>query len=224
MNEDEPPASILRILRGLMPQRSLSYHEALQVAERQATRLLSLLDITEAPVPIEVITEQPHIRMSICAELPASGATHWDGNDWVIRVNGSEYHLRQRYTICHEYKHVLDHPVRHHRIRVAPGGIFTSDEAGERVADYFAACLLMPRTWVKTEFSTSRLSTSDLAHRFQVSAKAMSYRLYSLGLGPTFGDHRKGTDARWPPPRSGGHTYYRTLARARPHTPRGAFT
>lgn len=175
--------SVLRTLRSLMPVRDLTMSEALQIAERQATKLLMLHDITAPGVPIEIITEQPRIRISQSYDIPASGSAHWDGQDWIITVNAAEYDLRQRYTICHEYKHLLDHPVRHRRLRLPASSTLTQADAIERVADYFAACVLMPRAWIKDAFCNQHIQRiEDLATRFAVSPKAMSYRLRDLGL------------------------------------------
>lgn len=52
----------------------------------------------------------------------------------------------------------------------------------ERVADYFAACALMPKAWVKTAFYSRTQRVEELADLFQVSPRAMSVRLSQLGL------------------------------------------
>jgi site-specific DNA recombinase len=105
--------SILKTLRSLMPARVLSYNEALQRAELQASRLLSLHQITAPAVPLEVVTEQPRIRIVQSYDLPVSGSAHWDGKYWVVTLNAAEYDLRQRFSALHEYKHIVDHPTRH---------------------------------------------------------------------------------------------------------------
>lgn len=78
--------SILTKLRALVPHRHLSIEEALRIAELQATHLLALQHIDEAPVPSEVITELPKLRVEY-ANTPVSGACFWDGHDWVIELN-----------------------------------------------------------------------------------------------------------------------------------------
>jgi Zn-dependent peptidase ImmA (M78 family) len=194
---DNTSMSDLKTLRSLMPSRSLTFGEALQIAEHQANRLLSLHQLTAPAVPIEIITEQPRIRVVQSYDLPASGSAHWDGQDWVITLNASEYDLRQRYTLCHEYKHLLDHPVRTRQLHVQRSSSMTPEEAAEKVADYFAACLLMPKAWVKSGFFGLTQNVERLAARFQVSVKAMSYRLNELGLA-SWPDHcRPSSQARW---------------------------
>lgn len=172
-------ASVLRQLRALMPSRVLTLHEALQRAELQAGRLLELCGVTAAPVPIDVITEAPRIRVVYDWDIPTSGSAHWDGTDWVITLNAGETRPRQHFSLCHEYKHIVDHPTRH-LMKSARG--LRADEVAERVADYFAASLLMPKAWVKTAYFTGTQSIPRLAARFQVSPQAMSVRLRQLGL------------------------------------------
>ena len=174
--------SVLKRVRELMPGRVLTYGEALQRAELQASRLLSLHGVTRPGVPTEIVTELPRISVVQCFDLPASGSAHWDGHDWVISLNAAEYDLRRRFSLMHEFKHVLDHPTRH-LIHGDRRSKLTAEQMAEKVADYFAACVLMPKTWVKAAFCNQRVqSIEKLAEMFQVSSKAMSFRLNQLGL------------------------------------------
>ncbi|MEO6318843.1 MAG: ImmA/IrrE family metallo-endopeptidase, partial [Acidimicrobiales bacterium] len=54
--------------------------------------------------------------------------------------------------------------------------------ANERLCDYFAACLLMPRSWVKQAYGSGVQDVVALAERFEVSPQAMQVRLLQLGL------------------------------------------
>jgi Zn-dependent peptidase ImmA (M78 family) len=100
----------------------------------------------------------------------------------VLTVNASEYELRQRFSVLHEFKHVIDHTVRHLILGDKKLGL-TAEAMAEKVADYFAACVLMPKTWVKRAFFNEGIhSTEALAELFHVSPKAMSVRLSQLGL------------------------------------------
>jgi Zn-dependent peptidase ImmA (M78 family) len=59
----------------------------------------------------------------------------------------------------------------------------TAEDAAERAADYFAACLTMPRAWLKRCFYDEGFRDPRvLARRFGVSASAMRYRFDQLGL------------------------------------------
>ncbi len=174
--------SVLKSLRSLMPVRELTYDEALTRAELQATRLLELHQTYKAPVPIEMVTELPRIRVERIYDLPTSGSAHWDGGNWVLSINAGEYSLRQKFSVMHEFKHVLDHPTKH-LLKVEKGQKLTVDEMHEKIADYFAACVLMPRKLVKDAYCNQRIQGIEaLADMFQVSQKAMSFRLGQLGL------------------------------------------
>ena len=140
-----------------------------------------------------------------------SGSAHWDGGFWVISVNGTEYTLRQRFSVMHEFKHILDHPVRSF---IVGEGKLTADDVAEKVADYFSACVLMPKAWVKSAYCTKTQSVEELAELFGVSQKAMSYRLSQLGLTVQVDRCRPAIPARLVGP---ARTYFRS-----PPLPAGA--
>lgn len=173
------PSSVLQRLRSLRPCRAMTTAEALTVAERQAVTLLSLQDVTSPAVPVEVITELPRLRLAYDETLPVSGSAYWDGQAWVITLNATEPLVRQRFSLLHEFKHVLDHPTKQ---------LFTSDrgrsaeQQHELLADFFAASVLMPRMWVKRAWFGGLQDLPALAERFEVSEKAMTMRLDFLGL------------------------------------------
>jgi len=200
--------SRLAALRGLMPQRPLSFGEALRVAELQANRLLELEEHTEAPTPEEIITLQPRLHVERAPFLPGSGRTEWRSGRWCIELNGSEPYLRQRFTLAHEYKHILDAPFDHLIYRNLGDGEASS--LVEQVCDYFAACLLMPKRLVKRLWGEG-LREPELCQAFIVSPQAMRIRLITLGLieQPRRCDrprHAAGSARRPPSPR----TFHRT--------------
>ena len=59
------PGSVLGLLRALMPPRALEVHEAEGVAERQALKLLSLLDQHSPAVDVAAIAELPRIEVRV---------------------------------------------------------------------------------------------------------------------------------------------------------------
>lgn len=169
-----PERNVLGILRGLAPRRRLSVREAQIVAELQANRLLELAGAREAPVPTELITELPRIAVQLDCDLQASAMTQWLNGRWLIALNSAEPRSRQRFSLGHETKHVIDH--RHIELMYA-----TQAEA-EAVAEYFSACLWMPKRLVHKAWAAGTQSVSELARLFQVSPAAMSRRLQHLGL------------------------------------------
>ena len=125
-----------------MPLRRLSKAEALRVAEAQADRLLRLSGVTEPPVSEDVMAGLPHIQIERVTPARALAAAQWSHGRWLILLNGAETRGRQRFSLAHELKHILDHPFV---TILYPGRL----ELAEQVCDYFAACLLMPRRWLK---------------------------------------------------------------------------
>jgi len=172
--------SVLAMLRALVPQRPLSPSEALRIAELQANRLLEHFDIHTPTVPEEIVTELPRIRVVAELGLPVSGAVHWNGRYWIIAINGDEHPLRQRFSLMHEFKHVLDHTTKQWLYRDRP--FQSASGQAERTADYFAACLLMPKRTVKRLWFEGPQSVAHVAHQMRVSPAAVRYRLNQLGL------------------------------------------
>jgi len=167
-------------IRALMPCRPLTATEARSIGERQAARLLRHYEITEPPVSELVIEHFPRVRVRYITSERLAGASRWSHGTWRILVNRGDYYGRRRFTLAHEFKHVLDHPFRDviYNGRRIPPAI-----AAEYAADTFAAALLMPRAWVKRAFYDHGIRDERmLARRFGVSALAMRRRITELGL------------------------------------------
>ena len=172
--------SVLAILRGLVPQRQLTFNEALRIAELQANHLLEHFSIDTAAVPDEIVSELPRIRIERERSLPVSGSAHWNGRYWVITISADEHRSRQRFSLMHEFKHVLDHTTKDFLYQDRPTS--SAYEQAERVADYFAACVLMPKRVVKRLWFEGPQSVERLAEKLRVSPAAARYRLDQLGL------------------------------------------
>lgn len=179
------PTSIIRQLRALMPARPLEEHEASGVAERQATKLLDLLGIQEPAVDVGLIADLPRVEVRVEPNLAVggiSGFSQWSRGRWLIVVNRDDSPNRRRFTLSHELKHVLDHPF----IKVIYRDLATSDADRQRrieqICDHFAACLLMPRNWVKRAWANGVQDQVALATMFHVSEAAMAVRLQHIGL------------------------------------------
>lgn len=172
---------VITQVRDIVPIRPLTRAEAYRVAELQASRFLEASGITDAPVRESAITELPRIRVQRYSPLPVSGATQWSNGTWMVLLNGGEVPARQRFSLAHEFKHILDHrfiDVLYQRIPEPDRAAFT-----ESICDYFAACLLMPRAWMKRAWGDGIQRPSELAARFGVSQLAAQVRLSQLGLG-----------------------------------------
>lgn len=132
-------------------------------------------------MPESAITEQPRIQVERLA-LPSgmAGFSQWAKGRWLIVLNASEPAVRQRFSMAHEYKHVLDSPFIGVLYPAQSGQ--SADERAEQICDHFAACLLMPRAWVKRAWVEGVQDTKRLAYRFDVSPQAMETRLRLMGL------------------------------------------
>jgi len=185
--DTEPPRhpNVLAALRALIPREALHLHEALGIAELQANRLLKLYGITDVPVPIEIVTDLPRLIVEYDPDLPedaASGGSTWDGarGSWVICLNSSEPDTRQRFTLLHEFKHIIDHSSR--GLLPTRGRRYDGLEPVEYIADYFAGCVLMPKRLLKPAFYRITQTPAELAALFDVSELAMTRRLTQLHL------------------------------------------
>lgn len=164
---------ILTEIRLVRPSRRLTRLEARRIVERQAAKLLRLREAFEAPIPEEVITHLPRIEVCRSNRLGSlSGVCHWEGSHWRITVNTRHALVRQRFTIAHEFAHVLDAPFKR---TVQP-------ELAEELADYFAASFLMPKRLIKRAWGEGLQDIPALARHFNVSAKAMRWRIDELCL------------------------------------------
>ncbi|MEN3283360.1 MAG: hypothetical protein V7607_4500 [Solirubrobacteraceae bacterium] len=173
-------STLLERLRALMPRRALTHSEALQIAERQAGLLLSCLGIATPPLPLSVLAELAFITIDLRPGFPTSGLATRTKSGWVIALNEDEPEPRQAFSLGHELKHVLDDPFID-RLYPSSGG-YSSHERAERVCDYFAACLLMPKRLVTSDWCSGRQDIKWLAARYRVSRQAMGIRLSQLGL------------------------------------------
>jgi Zn-dependent peptidase ImmA (M78 family) len=167
-------------LRDLVPLRPLSYSEALRIAELQAQSFLALSGIVVPAVPSQIISELPRIRVSHLSPFPTSGASHWFQGQWLVVVNASEPITRQRFSLAHEFKHILDHRF----VKLIYSSLPDKERCAmtERICDYFAGCLLMPRPWVKSLYCSGIQDVTELARHFAVSPAAMAVRLNQIGL------------------------------------------
>ena len=171
--------SVLASLRAVAPDRSVTFGEALRIAELQACKLLQLWKINEAFVPSEIVSELPRLQV-VSADLPVSGTSHWNGTRWVISLNARESRARQRFTLMHEFKHIVDHGQAR---RLYTGDrSHTPSEQAELVADYFAGCVLLPKRLLKRAWGDSIQRPVALARHFRVSAAAAEVRLAQTGL------------------------------------------
>ena len=171
--------SVLATLRQLVPKRELRRSEALRIAELQAARFRAVTGSETGPLEESVVAALPRIRIER-RSLPTSGLSYWNGEAWVITLNDSEPAARQRFTLMHEYKHIVDHGATD-RLYVATA-TRPANEQAEQAADYFAGCVLMPKLLMKRAWGEGTQSLTALGQLFAVSPRAIEVRLAQIGI------------------------------------------
>lgn len=134
-------------------------------------------------MPVEAIAAAalPRVVVKRVAGLPSSGRAQWNGQQWVLLVDANEAKVRQRYSLGHELGHVIWHPLA---ASVLPDTERQAAEAPiEAACEYFSACLLMPRVWMKRAYFDEGIQdVPSLSRLFGVSWLAMRVRLEQLGF------------------------------------------
>jgi uncharacterized protein DUF955 len=171
--------SVLATLRTFIPQRTTDFEEAKRIAEIQANRLLSLFDVTSGAVPSDIVRSLPRIRV-VYEDLPVSGTSHWSGTHWIITLNKREAPVRQRFTLMHEFKHIIDHGRTH--LLYTSNSRYSAAEQAERAADHFAGAALVPKRLLKSAWTSGLQTSSALARHFDVSIHAIEVRLSQTRL------------------------------------------
>jgi Zn-dependent peptidase ImmA (M78 family) len=142
--------------------------------------LLEHFNIESVAVPEEIVTDLPRIKIELEYGLTVSGAAHWNGHYWVITLSAEDHRFRQRFSLMHEFKHIIDHTTK--GFLYADASTLGGCGQAERVADHFAACVLMPKRVVKRLWGQGHQDPRQLAALLQVSPSALRYRLIVLGL------------------------------------------
>jgi Zn-dependent peptidase ImmA (M78 family) len=214
--------SILRGLRQLAPEGALTLPEAVNVSEAQAEWLLDVCSVHAPPVPSEIISGMPGVMVMLDAHMPqnTSGSSHWsrEAGSWIILLNASESATRRRFTLMHEWKHVIDHGRPRLRADSRWSWAYRSrQDPNEWVANYFAGCVLMPRELLKAAWMSGVRSPRDLAALFDVSVQAVCVRLNLVGL-----TGYEGYGQSTPGCHAGPTRYQRTVSRSHRPIPEGA--
>ncbi len=171
--------SVLKQLRRFIPTCRSEFASALQVAERQATALIELLGVGISGVQAAHLQGLP--RIEVCyADLSVSGTSHWTGTTWLISINRDDCKERQRFTLLHEFKHIIDHGSTHQLYTGSRR--HSAAEQAELAADYFAGCALVPRRALKAAWGNGIQKPRLLATLFGVSETALRVRLSQTGL------------------------------------------
>jgi Zn-dependent peptidase ImmA (M78 family) len=161
--------------------------------EQLTDTLLAQAGVSAPEVPVARIISTRGITIDPSASLgDVSGLVLRRGGEIIIGVNKKQAPARQRFTLAHELAHALLHPGKEVRfdkdfrvnLRSEASGLGVDVEEIE--ANFFAACLLMPRRFLQADPEAALVDVEDaqavarLAKRYGVSAHAMSIRLGNL--------------------------------------------
>lgn len=165
--------------------------------EQLADSLLKEVGINGPPVPIDAIVKARGIAVRQMDLKEISGLVVRDGNVTVIGVNKDHALTRRRFTIAHECAHALLHDGKEihydkdYRVDFRSGESSLGVNVEEMEANFFAACILMPRRFLEADPLMSELDVEDaaptvkaLAARYKVSPHAMSIRVGNLASRP----------------------------------------
>ena len=156
--------------------------------------------IQHPPVPVKRIAEaEGLLLLESPFQSDVSGALVRSGKAVAIAVNLSQHPNRQRFTIAHELAHYFlkhkeegDHLDWKFTVLRRDGNSSTATDAHEIEANRFAARLLMPEDFLRSdvtqlakfngEAALSDAEIQALAKKYEVSKTAMGWRLANLGL------------------------------------------
>src|SRR5260370_39485118 len=145
----QPPITIVKQLRALMPMRPLTLSDAYALAELQANKTVALLGVRPLQaVDLGWITHLPRVRVVPRPrhEMPnLSGFTQWENGAYLVVINGSDGRNRRRFTLAHEFKHVIDMASRKLiYAQLGQGDKGEHDKHGDTRANQSAARLRLP--------------------------------------------------------------------------------
>ncbi|MEJ7786315.1 MAG: XRE family transcriptional regulator [Solirubrobacteraceae bacterium] len=147
-----------------------------------ATELLQAAGLKQSPVDVDNLAKDCGALVEYL-HMPdgLSGLVFAIDTGAVIAINSEHSRNRQRFSLGHELGHyLLSHHDRFH-IDVQDSDVPGYDWQLERLANEFAADLLMPAEMVRRDAARSN-DTAQLADRYRISELAMGHRLVNLGL------------------------------------------
>lgn len=152
-----------------------------------ADSLLRQFHVEQPPVPIKRILVGSGIEVKAGDLGEVSGLIARLGRSTIVGVNSTQPSVRQRFTMAHEFGHFLLHEgLRTHqdvnfRVNYRDRTSSEATDIDEIEANFFAACILMPRGLLDAADAADALddddAVRDLASLFHVSRHAMSLRL-----------------------------------------------
>lgn len=125
----------LAALRDLGREPASSMEAMRRIAAHQAGLLRELLPGPARQVSTHLTSLIPSIAVESVARLPVAGITYWANRHWHIHVREDDSVDERAFTVLHQLKHIIDHPIR--RATAA-----FSDADWDALAKYFAGVAL----------------------------------------------------------------------------------
>jgi|SRR5271166_5873211 len=174
----------LILLRALVPYRKLNHAEALFFAEQQAAVLLQLVQVFEPPVDVEQIALDAGIVGAIrddpLQRKRGKSSFNQTSDSWLITLSPQGRSDSGEFVVAHEVKHILDNGFG--ELLYRPVDFMATEYRREHAANYFAACLTMPRPWLERFWQKGGCNATELSQHFNVPAGCMQFRLEALGM------------------------------------------
>lgn len=172
---------LLTSLRELIPDHELSLAELLTLIERQAATLRKLGCVKTSVLPSQVVTAQPSLWIED-TELPIAGYRYWNPHQhrWTICLNHDEPEVTRRFTLLHQFAHILWHGYEPTLFPNLP--LAKRHRLAEHAADLFAGEALLPRHLVTDAYQRGLRSPAQLARLFNVSTDTVRWKLTQMDL------------------------------------------
>ena len=148
--------------------------------EKLASEYLAGAGVSEPPVPsnlIDIFDESRKVEVRLVPLKALHGVVWLLSGGWIIQLNARDHHRVRRYSMFHEAFHIA------HRITYPAFNKAKVKRASfnEVLADHFAACILMPKDWVKEYWPKVR-DVRAMADLFDVPSSQMRRRLNQFNL------------------------------------------
>jgi Zn-dependent peptidase ImmA (M78 family) len=156
-------------------------------------RLLTETEVRQPPVPVDRMARAAGAKVVYNDfKDEVSGVLIRRDGTVVIGVDKKQSQERRRFTIAHELAHLLLHDGEEihvdklFRVNLRSPSSSKAEDVEEIEANAFAATLLMPLSFLRTDLQGVVLDIDDvariegLAKRYRVSTQAMTFRLMNI--------------------------------------------
>ncbi len=156
-----------------------------------ATQPLDAFDLCRhLKIPLFTPTEIPGMTEELLKEVLENGKKNWSAasipindTDSIIVHNPTHSEARQQSNIMHELAHIIcEHKVSEDKIANGLSGFLRNyDEIQENEAEWFGACLQLPRPALLYCLKNG-MSKDDIAIRYNASIEMVRYRINVSGV------------------------------------------